>query len=145
MTVFILQLTSNDSTFEYSFSQDFLNKKYKIGLIKLDGYLEIKRKTNTNDQNNNDEKYNKSSSNNIDNIFITCNLIEDCYVNKKMLNSIYIFRPNEEVEIEPKNIIYHEVTNKPNKINLRLVDINNTLIDFKTINIFIELELKEVS
>ena len=106
----------------------------------MDGYLEIKR----NEQNNNGEKNNK-------NIFITCNLIEDCYVNKKMLNSIYRllkvvltrFRPSDEIEIEPKNIIYHEVTNRPNKINLKLVDINNHLIDFKNINIFIELDLKE--
>ena len=102
MTIFILQLTSNDSTFEYSFPQEFLRKKYKIGVIKLDGYLEIKSKTNTNDQNNNGEKNNKSSSTNIDNIFITCNLIEDCSVNKKMLNSIYRFRPMDKVEIEPK-------------------------------------------
>lgn len=55
----------------------------------MDGYLEIKSKINKNDQNNNDEKNNKSPSNNVDNIFITCNLIEDCYVNKKMFNSIY--------------------------------------------------------
>ena len=132
MTVFILQLTSNDSTFEYSFPQEFLRKKYKLGVIKLDGYLEINR----NEQNNNGEKNNK-------NIFITCNLIEDCYVNEKMLNSIYRFRPSDEIQIEPKNIIYHEVTNRPNKINLKLVDSNNSLIDFKNINIFIELDLKE--
>ena len=139
MTVFILQLTSNDSTFEYSFSQGFLCKKLKIGVIKLDGYLEIKSKINKNDQSNNAEKNNTSSSNTIDSIFITCNLIEDCYVNEKIFNSIYGFRPNDEIEIEPKNIIYHEVTNRPNKINLKLVDINNYLIDFKNINIFIEL------
>ena len=92
MTIFILQLASNNSTFEYSFPQDFLSKKYKMGVVKLNGYLEIKSKINKNDQNNNDEKNNKSSSNNIDNIFITCSLIEDCYVNKKMLNSIYRFK-----------------------------------------------------
>ena len=51
MTVFILQLTSNDSTFEYSL-QEVLRKKYKIGVIKLDGYLEIKNKINKNHTNN---------------------------------------------------------------------------------------------
>ena len=44
MTIFILQLTSNESTFEYSFSQEFLEKKYEIALIKFDGDLEINKK-----------------------------------------------------------------------------------------------------
>ena len=52
MTIFILQLTSNDSIFEYSFPQEFLHKKYKIRVIRLDGYLEIKSKVNINHINN---------------------------------------------------------------------------------------------
>jgi hypothetical protein len=47
-----LQLTSNESTFEYSFPQDFLDKKYEIALIKLDGTLEINRKLSINYTNN---------------------------------------------------------------------------------------------
>ena len=48
MTFFTLQLTSNESTFEYSFPQEFLDKKYEIGLLKLDGKLEINNKINVN-------------------------------------------------------------------------------------------------
>jgi hypothetical protein len=44
MVYFTLKLSSNESTFEYSFSQEFLNKKYKIGLLKLDGNLEVNNK-----------------------------------------------------------------------------------------------------
>lgn len=46
MTIFTLQLTSNDSAFEYFLPQEFLRKKYQIGIIKLDGYLEIQSKIN---------------------------------------------------------------------------------------------------
>ena len=67
-----------------------MRKNFKIGVIKLDGYLEIKSRINhannkffysinKNGQNNNDDKLiSSSNTNNIDNIFITCNLIEDC-------------------------------------------------------------------
>jgi hypothetical protein len=44
--IFILQLTFQDSTFEYSLPQELLRKKYKIEVIKLDGYLKIKSKIN---------------------------------------------------------------------------------------------------
>ena len=47
-----MHLTSNESTFEYSFPQDFLDKKYEIGLLKLDGKLEIDNKINLNQNNN---------------------------------------------------------------------------------------------
>jgi hypothetical protein len=43
MTVFHVQLTSNEQTFKYTFSDEFLNKEYEIGLIKLDGELEINK------------------------------------------------------------------------------------------------------
>jgi hypothetical protein len=52
MTVFYLQLKSNESSFKYTFSEDFLNKKYKLGLIKLEGELEIKNKIRVNQTNN---------------------------------------------------------------------------------------------
>ena len=52
MACFTLHLTSNESTFEYSFPQDFLDKKYEIGLLKLDGKLEIDNKINLNQNNN---------------------------------------------------------------------------------------------
>jgi hypothetical protein len=41
MTVFPLQLTSNEQTFKYTFPEEFLNKTYEIGLIKIDGELDI--------------------------------------------------------------------------------------------------------
>jgi hypothetical protein len=41
MTVFHLQLTLNEQTFKYTFSEEFLNKQYEIGLIKMDGELEV--------------------------------------------------------------------------------------------------------
>lgn len=44
MTVFHLKSTSNEQTFKYTFPENFLNKEYEIGLIKLDGELEIENK-----------------------------------------------------------------------------------------------------
>jgi hypothetical protein len=52
MIYFTFQLTSNESTFEYSFPQEFLDKKYEIGLVKLDGNLETNKKININYTNN---------------------------------------------------------------------------------------------
>jgi hypothetical protein len=242
MVYFTLQLASNESTFEYLFPQEFLDKNYGIGLIKLDGNLKINKKINisyTNnkfyyivngvDQNNNpvkDEKIidipngkyefnelittingllkkdmnffkanlkdgkviieitksaysidfskqntladvfgfnnkvlthgkhvseNSFNSKTIDNIFILCNLIDDSYVNNKKFNSIYRFRLDDNeinnqillINIEPRQIIYHNLANRPNKIILKLVDINNNLIEFDNINLFVELDMKE--
>jgi hypothetical protein len=239
-----LQLTSNESTSEYSFPQEFLDKKYEIGLARLDGNLEINKKININytnnkfyylvnglDKNNNpineentvdipngnyefnelimtingllkrDKNFfkasleggkliiditkgaysidfskentlrsvfgfsnkvltggkhvseNKFDSESIDNIFIWCNLIDDSYVNNKKMNSIYRFGlDNDEiskqsllVSIEPIQTIYHKVACRPNKIILKLVDINNNLIDINNMNLFVELNMKEVS
>jgi hypothetical protein len=52
MVYLTLQLTSNESTFEYSFPQEFLDKNYEIALIKLDGVLEINNKISINYTNN---------------------------------------------------------------------------------------------
>ena len=52
MAYFTLHLTSNESTFEYSFTQEFLDKEYEIGLLKLDGKLEIDNKMYVNQTNN---------------------------------------------------------------------------------------------
>jgi hypothetical protein len=222
MVYFALELTSYESTFEYLFPQEFLDKKYEIALIKLDGILEINKKTNINysnnkfyylingvDQNNNpvkeeklivipNGKYdldkliatingllkkdknffkasledgkviiqitksaysidfsrqntlnnilgfsskilttgkniseNKFNSNTIDNVFIWCNLIDDSYVNNRKFNSIYRFKlDNDEINnqrplisIEPRQIIYHKLANRLNKIILKLVDL----------------------
>jgi hypothetical protein len=243
MTFFTLQLIVNESTFEYSFPQEFLDKQYEIALIKLDGILEISKKININysnnkfyyiinrfDQNNNslkEEKVinipngnyefnelvvtingllkedkgffkvslegskviiditkseysidfskqnslanvlgfsnkvlttgkhiseNKFNSKTVDNIFIWCNLIDDSYVNNRKMNSIYRFRVDDDeinkqnllINIEPRQIIYHKVTSRPNKIIIKVVDINNNLIDFDNINLFIELHMKEL-
>src|SRR4051794_16078290 len=48
MVYFTLQPSSNESAFEYSFPQEFLDKKYEIAMIKLDGNLEINEKININ-------------------------------------------------------------------------------------------------
>jgi hypothetical protein len=47
-----LRITSNESAFEYSIPEEFLDKKYEIALIKLDGDLEINKKININWTNN---------------------------------------------------------------------------------------------
>jgi hypothetical protein len=52
MVYLTLELTSNESSFEYSFPQEILDKNYEIALIKLDGTLEINKKTNINYTNN---------------------------------------------------------------------------------------------
>jgi hypothetical protein len=243
MTFITLQLTSNESAFEYSFPQEFFDKNYEIGLIKLDGILEINMKrnisyTNNNfcysvngiDQNNNpvnEEKVvdipngnyefnelimtidgllkrdknsfkaslegakfiieitksaytidfskettlanvfgfnskvlthgkhvseNKFNSKTIDSVFICYSLIDYSYVNNKKMNSIYRFRLNGDeineesllISKEPRQIIYHKVTSRPNKIILKLVDINNNLIELDNINLFVELHMKEL-
>lgn len=159
MVYFTLQLTSNESTFEHSFPQKFLDEKCEIALIKLDGTLEINKKISINHTNNkfdylvnrvdknnnsvNEEKVidiphgkyvseNKINSNIADHVFICCNLIDESYVNNKKMNSIYRFRLDNEISkqsllinIESRQVIYHKVTCRPNKIVLRLVDINN--------------------
>jgi hypothetical protein len=120
--------------------------------MKLDGILEI----NEVDKNNNAftkeeliiDKHiskNKYTLKTIDQIFIRCNLIDDSYINNRKINSIYRFRlDNKEINAEPKQIIYHKVSNKPDKIILSLVDANNNLIDFDSINLFVELNMKEL-
>jgi hypothetical protein len=52
MVYFNLNLTSSESTFEYSFSQEFLDENYELGLVKLDGLIEINQKININCMNN---------------------------------------------------------------------------------------------
>jgi hypothetical protein len=234
MVYFTSQLTSNEETFDYSFSQEFLDKSYEIAFLKLDGSLEINKKISINytnnkfyylfnrvDKNNNSAneekaidipngKYefneliktinellkrdknffkasledgkaiiditksaysidsskqntlnnilgfsskiltngrhvseNKFNSKTVDNVFILCNLIDDSYVNTRKINSIYRFRlNNDEINKEPRQIIYHKVTSRPNKIILKLVDINNNLIEFDNTNLFVELHMK---
>jgi hypothetical protein len=89
---------------------------------------------------------NKFNSKTIDNVFICCNLIDDSYINNKKMNSIYRFRlDDDKISIEPKQVIYHKVACRPNRIILRLVDINNNLIELDNINLFVELNLRELS
>jgi hypothetical protein len=191
MVYFNLNLTSNELILEYTFTQEFLDKKYEIALIKLDGNLEINKKININytnnklyylvngvDKNNNpvneasvidipNGKHiseNKFNSKTIDNnllertiaegsIFVWCNLIDDSYVNNKKINSIYRFRFDDDeineqsllISIEPRQVIYHKVASRPNKIILKLIDINNNLIEFNNVNLFVELHMKEIS
>jgi hypothetical protein len=72
-------------------------------------------------------------------------LIDDSYINNRKINSIYRFRlDNKEINVESKQIIYHKVTSKPDKIILSLVDANNNLIEFDSVNLFIELNMKEL-
>jgi hypothetical protein len=52
MAFFNLQLCVNEVSFKYSFPQTFLDKKYEIGLLKLDGKLEIDNKIDINQTNN---------------------------------------------------------------------------------------------
>ena len=134
-----LNLTSNESTYEYSFSQDFLDKKYEIGLVKLDGRLELGKY----DQNNNEISSVKLPSN----IFIWCNLIDDYFINNKRINALYRLKLNgyEDVNEEPSTIVFHKVVHRPNKIVLKLIDINNNVIEFDKVNLFVELHLKELA
>ena len=149
-----------------------MDNRYEIALIKLDGNLELNNKININytnnkfyylvnrvDQNNNpinEEKVidipndnhiseNKINPKAIDHVFIWCNLIDDSYANNKKMNSIYRFRlDDDKISIEPRQTIYHKVTSRPNKIILKLVDINNNLVEFDNINLFVELHMKEL-
>jgi hypothetical protein len=231
-----LNLTSSESIFEYSFSQEFLDKNYEIGLVKLDGSLEINKKINISWTNNKfyyiviradpnnkqikeekiidipNGKYDfnelimtisgllktdkgffkasleadkviieitksaysidfakqnalanifgfdskvltkgkhvseyKYNSNAIDHTFVWCNLIEDSYTNNRRMSAIYKFKlDNEEINVEPRQVIYHKVSSRSNKIILKLVDVNNDLIGFDSINLFVELNIREL-
>jgi hypothetical protein len=85
-------------------------------------------------------------------VFIWCNLIDESYVNNRKINSIYKLKlDNDEINkqnlligIEPRQIIYHKVTSRPNKIILKLVYINSNLIEFDNMNLFVELNMKEL-
>jgi hypothetical protein len=96
---------------------------------------------------------NNFNSNAMDNVFIWCNLIDESYINNRKMNSIYRFRLDDNeinnqsllIDIEPRQVIYHKVTSRPNKIILKLVDINSNLIDVNNVNLFVELNLKELS
>ena len=52
MACFTLHLTFNETSFEYSFTQEFMDKNYEIGLLKIDGKLEIDNKISVNQNNN---------------------------------------------------------------------------------------------
>ena len=238
-----LYLDSNESTFDYSFPESFLNKNYKITLVKLNGNLVIDKKININLSNNkfyysinginsntnnfvteehtidiptgiyefnnliskintfiksdgsqfeNQNFFNAKLENNkvvfeikkaysIDfnkpnsiasvlgfknkvlksgkhisennfyltnnNIYVWCNLVNDSYINNNKINSIFHFKIDDEeivINEEPINLIYHKVTNNLNKIIIKLVDMNNKLIEFDNINLMIDLNIKEI-
>jgi hypothetical protein len=131
-----------------------------VGLVKLDGLLEFKNKKeiiNKVDENNNafsgnefirtgkHISENKYNLNTIGHIFVWCNLIDNSYINNKKISTIYKFKlDNKQINVEPSQIIYHKVSSRPNKIILRLVDSNNNLIEFDSVNLFIELNMKEL-
>lgn len=76
-------------------------------------------------------------------IFLKCNLLEDSYINKNKTNSIYRFEFNDDEIIEKsREIIYHKVTKKPNEIILKLIDSNNNPINFTSIDLWVEFNLK---
>jgi len=50
MTVFTLNLSSNESIFKYDFSQEFLEKSFEIGLIKIDGTISVNNINSTNNK-----------------------------------------------------------------------------------------------
>lgn len=90
---------------------------------------------------------NKFNFETFENIFIVCPSINDSYVNTKKISTIFrVFKADGEIDIEPSNIIYHKVIGrKLEKLKIELVDINNNLIEFKYINLYIDLHLKEIT
>jgi hypothetical protein len=151
MVYFILHLQSNESTFNYTFPERFLDKNYEIGLVKINGTLEVKNEIK-HDENNNITEVNfiqtKSDQykieKTIDNIFLKCNLIEDSYINETKVNTIFRFEPDEDGEVseEPRKIIYHKTIKPPKEIILKLVDKNNKTINFTNVDLWIEFNLK---
>jgi hypothetical protein len=131
MVLFSLHLTSNCQSFEYEWSGDFLEKEYKIGLVKLEGDLKFNNKTK--------------------NMYISCNIINDSYINEEWSNHIYRFfnsdyNENDEiaVNIEPENIIYHKVITRPCRLEIKLVDEKNNKIKFDNIDLYIDLNLVQI-
>ena len=141
MAYLILQLTGNSSYFDYQFPYEFIDKKYEIGLVKIDGNLDYQTKQKASlDKNNNLVVENSLPHNDI---YLRCNLIDSTYINTNKLNTIYRFKSAKDINLEPNNIIYHKVINKPNKIFVELVDKYGNLINFVSVNLTVELHLKE--
>jgi hypothetical protein len=116
-------------------------------VLEIENKNDLKQTLNATDINNNQINNIESNFNlpTIDNIFKKCNLIEDSYVNENKFNSTYRFRfDDDEIIEEPRQIIYHRVTRSPKEIILRLMDINNNLIEFSNVDLFVDLHLKEV-
>jgi hypothetical protein len=86
----------------------------------------------------------KKSKNYPDYIFRNGNLIDYSYVNENNINSLCRIKNKGQLIIEPKQLIYHKVTNEIKKVNIRLTDDKNNLIEYSNINLFIELHLKEI-
>ena len=145
MAFFSLHITSNEQEFSYTFSYKFFEKKYEIGLIKLDGTLKIddiaKQQTDAS------LPFITKIKNN--NIYIKCDLVDASYVNEKILHSLYRIKVDDTLEdyiidIEPRNINYNKMyTEQPKRIKFELVDIDGNLIKFKNINLFADIHFRE--
>jgi hypothetical protein len=124
---------------------DITKSVYSIDFSKqniLANVLGFNSKVLTHGKHVSENKFNSKIS---DHVFVWCNLIDDSYIDNKKFNSIYRFRLDDnEINIELRQTIYHKVANRPNKIILKLVDINSNLIEFDNINLFIELHMKEL-
>lgn len=83
---------------------------------------------------------------------VLCNLVYDSYLNSKQTHALYEFRPDVDpgfaINITPNNLIYFEVQKNIGSIryiNVRLVDQNSELVNFRGEEIIVRLELKPIS
>jgi hypothetical protein len=86
----------------------------------------------------------------VNSIRIKCNIASGGYENKQLTNVIHEFfindRPGEKINEIPKNLIYYPLTtNSIREIDIRIVDQDGDLIDFRNEKISIRLHIRKIN
>lgn len=101
MTYFNLFLDSNKKIFNYSFSQEFLERKYELGVIRINGNIHL---------------FNINSTNNI----LDYNRIEEKENNHKIIADHINIPQNNYTFVELKNMIYKKINEKEKVLFLNI-------------------------
>jgi hypothetical protein len=85
----------------------------------------------------------------VNSIRIKCDIASGSYENKKMTNIIHEFflndKPGEKINEIPKNLIYFPISKHLiREIDIRIVDQDNDLVDFRNEKISIRLHIRKV-
>lgn len=86
----------------------------------------------------------------VDVINVECNITSGSYINGQSSHTLFSFSPYDvspgyKISLHPTNILFLPVTSKRlSNINLRLVDQNNSLVNFRGEQIIIQLILRKI-